>query len=287
MRKAAVLLTMATLLLSLCLAGGTALAADKTEVLKQGADKLEALFCEAEGRSLMQNVGLFKQAGLTYQASLALPTKGIIACKDARQLGMLMGAYGFDANYALLFGKKKEFLAANGLMAKDLAERLKMPGKLKVQPLSADELKKVAAKPDDPASREIYIKNLITNLHASIQLAQTDAEFAAIMVDSAYGSVIQGLYVACKLGLGAKGGDKLVPLFNEQARRLVRALQVLEVYAADKELANTLGADKRQALLKPALEMVKAKNGKLAKEELKKLLAIVEPERAMLAKACK
>lgn len=287
MRKAAVLLTMATLLLSLCLAGGAALAADKAQVLKDGADKMEALFCEAEGKSLMQNVGLFKQAGLTYQSSLVLPTKGIIACKDARQLGMLMGAYGFDANYALLFGKKKEFLAANGLMAKELAERLKMTGKLKVQPLSADELKKMAAKPDDPASRELYVKNLITNLHQSIQLAQTDAAFAGIMVDSAYGAVIQGLYVASKLGLSAKGGDKLVALFNEQIKRLDKTQQVLAVYAGDKELAETLGSAKRQAVLKPALDLLKAKSGKLGKDDLKKLLALVEPERRELAKKCK
>ena len=77
--------------------------------LKQGADKLDALIGESECKALMQNVGLFKQAGLSYQPSLMVPVEGVIGCKDKEQLRILMGMYTFDANYALLFGKKKEF----------------------------------------------------------------------------------------------------------------------------------------------------------------------------------
>ena len=117
--------------LCLCLAPGTAPAADRAQVLKQGAEKLKALFGESEGKALMQNVDLFKQAGLSYQPSLVLPVEGLIGCKDKEQLRILLGMYAFDANYALLFGKKQEFGAANMLVVKSIPERLNMGGKLK------------------------------------------------------------------------------------------------------------------------------------------------------------
>jgi hypothetical protein len=285
MRKFSVLLMMAAVLL--CVGGGAALAADKAEVLKQGAEKMEALICESEGKALMQNVGLFKQAGLSYQPSLVVPLKGAWGCKDQKQLGMLMGAYAFDANYALLFGKKKEFAATNQLLAKDISNRLKMNGKIKITTFTPEELKKIAANPNDPANRELQIKYTIANLHASIQVAQTDAEFTGILVDSFYGATMEGLYVASKLALSAGAGDKLLALFNEQAKRLDKTQQILEAYAGNAELLEMLGGGKRQAVLKSALELLKAKSGKLAKDDVKKLLALVEPERAAMVKVCK
>lgn len=271
----------------LCLAGGAAQAADQAQVLQAGAEKLGAVFGGDELRAVLQEVSLFKQAGLSYQPSLVAPRKGLVACKNPRQLGMLMGLYGFDSNYALLFGRKKEFVATNQLMYKDIAERLKITGKVKLQAFSPQDLQKLAANPDDPANRELFIKHQAANLHAYTQLARADASFAGIMVDLSYGAVIEGLYVACKLGLDVKGGDKLVALFNEQAKRLDKMRQVLEVYAGDPELAAMLDAGRRQAVLTPALEVLKARSGRLDKGDLKKLLALVEPGRRELVRKCR
>jgi X-X-X-Leu-X-X-Gly heptad repeat protein len=286
MPKFKALCLVAAMILCLCLAGGAAQAADKVAVLKAGAEKLEAVFGGNEIKAVLQGVSLFKQAGLSYQPSLVTPLKGVAACKDTKQLGSLMGLYGFDSNYALLFGKKKEFLATHRFMYTEIADRLKITGKVKIQAFTPEDLKKLAANPDDPANRELFIKYQIANLHAYTQLAQTDAQFASIMVDLSYGAVIEGMYVACKLGLSAKGGDKLVALFNEQAKRLDKMRQVLEVYAEDQDLAEMLDSAKRQAVLKPVLELLKARSGKLTEDDVRRLLGLVAPERAAMVKPC-
>jgi hypothetical protein len=54
----------------LCLTAGTALAADKTQVLKQESEKLGAVLNESQIREMGENVALFKKAGLSYQPSL-------------------------------------------------------------------------------------------------------------------------------------------------------------------------------------------------------------------------
>ena len=49
--------------LCLCLTAGTALAADKAQVLQQAYEKIKILASESSLRETMDNVGLFKKAG--------------------------------------------------------------------------------------------------------------------------------------------------------------------------------------------------------------------------------
>ncbi|MFH1057740.1 MAG: hypothetical protein V1797_03540 [Pseudomonadota bacterium] len=273
--------------LVLVLAAGAALAADKAQVLKDGADKMEALICEAEGFAMTKKVELFKEAGLAYQASLTVPVKGVIACKSKEQLRMLFGMYSFDANYALLFGKKKEFAAAQAMVRKEIPEKLKLAGKMKVKGMTPDELKKVAEDPTSPANRELFMKYVIANIHDFIAQSAKDPAMMDLMVDSFYGAAIHGLYVSCKLALGAGVGDKLVVVFNEQASRLDKANQLVEAYAGNKELMALVEKDQRQKVLGPALALLKEKKGNLSEADVKKILALIEPEHAALIKACK
>lgn len=271
---------------ALGLLAGAAAAADKAQVLKDGADKMESLICEGEGRAMAQKLGLFKQAGLAYQSSLMTPLEGVLECKSAEQLRILFGVYAFDGNFALLFGKKKEYLATEALLRKDLIDKLKLGGKVKLQGMTADELKRVAEAPEDPANRDLFIKYTFINVHNMIAQSATDPEVMDLMVDSTYGAAIEGLYVACKLALGAGGGDKLVALFNEQASRLGKAQQIVDAYAGNQELAALADKDQRQKVLQPILALLKEKQGNLAEADIQKILALVEPERLALVKAC-
>lgn len=272
--------------LCLCLVPGTAPAADRAQVLKQGAEKLKALFGESEGKALMQNVDLFKQAGLSYQPSLVLPVEGLIGCKDKEQLRILLGMYAFDANYALLFGKKQEFGAANTLVVKSIPERLNMGGKLKFKTFTQDEIKKIADNPNDPANRDLYIKYVIANFHDLFQTAESDQEIMAMMVDALYGSIVQCLYVSSRLALAAGTGEKLVDLFNDQAKRLDKFQQVLEAYAGDPELAGLVERPERQPVIRPVFELLKAKKGNLSEAYVKKILSSIEPERNKVVEKC-
>lgn len=287
MKRGKICSCMVAAVLSLSLLAGMALAADKSQGLKRRVEKLGALIGENECKALMQNVALYKQAGLSYQPSLMVPVEGVIGCKDKEPLRIIMGMYTFDANYALLFGKKKEYEATDALLRRDIPERLNLGGKLKIQTLSPDERRKIAEDPNDPANREVFTKYIVANLRSFLQEAQSDQEIMVLMVDSLYGSVIQSLYVACKLALAAGSGSQLIALFNDQARRVDKTLRVLDVFADDPYLAGLVGHAEREPVLKPVFDLLSHMRGNLTEGYVKAILARVEPERSKVIARCK
>ncbi len=269
----------------LCLTAGTVLAADKAQALREGAEKVEAVYNESELRGVMDKMAVFKKAGLSYQPSLVVPVEGVAGCKDKEQLRILMGMYGSDANYALLFGKKQEFAATNGLL-NEIADRLNLRGKVKFKTFAPEELKQVLDNPDDPAHRELYVKYVSASFHGMVEASKSDQEMMDLFLDFAYGSIVQNLYVACKLGLAAGTGPKLVALFNEQAARLDDLHQVLVAYAGNPELNAITKCSQREALLKPIAYILKAKKGNLAETDVVKILSWIEPERSKVVGKC-
>ena len=288
MRTSKMLLKITVLALALgLLLGAPATAADKAKVLKEAAGKIEALIGGPEGQLMMQNVGMFKKAGLSHQKSLTVPLENLLTCKNSEDLRMLFGMYVFDSNYALAFGKRDEFGLLEQLIRNDLFMRLKLDGKIRMGAMTMDELKKVADDPENPANRELFAKRAMENLRAWVAKAGTDEEVTEFLVEASYGAVVEGIFVVCKLAEGAGPGDKLVPLFNEQAKRLDRVYQLLEAYAASKELSELLELDQRKPILKPIVSLITERKGKLAMADVKQILSVIEPHRAEIVKKCK
>jgi hypothetical protein len=261
------------------------LAADKAQVLKQAYDKLAPLINESQIKDMMDKVGLFKKAGLSYQPSLIVPVEGVVACKNKEQLRILLGMYTFDSNYALVFGKKKEFVAANGLRDQ-IPDRLNLRGKLKSKTFTPDELEKVLANPDDPANRALFVKYTAANAHDMIEASKNDQEMLALYLDMGYGAIIESLYVTSKLALAAGTGPNLVALFDEQAARVNKVQQSLLAYAGNPELDAFVKRAQRERVLKPVAGILKAKNGNLARADVEKILSLVEPERSKVVGKC-
>lgn len=270
----------------LCLTAVMALAADKAQVAKQDSGKLGAVLNENQIRQMGENVALFKKAGLSYQPSLVVPVEGIVACKDNSQLRTLMGIYFFDANYALLFGKKQGFAAAYEQF-NDIADRLNLRGKLKFRTFTPGELTKVLANPDDPTNRDLYVKYISANFADMLEVSQSDPKNLGLFVDSSYGAVVECLYASCKLALAAGTGEKLVALFNEQAWRLDKFRQLLAVNAGNSELDALAKRSQRESVIQPVDEILKAKKGNLTQADVAKILSLVEPERSKFVAKCK
>jgi hypothetical protein len=269
----------------LCLIAWTAYAADKAEALQQASEKLEAVANESQLREMGDKVALFKEAGLSYQPSLVVPVEGLLDCKNDEQLRIFVGMYTFDANYALLFGKKQEFAAAYRQI-NDIPDRLKLMGRLKLRTFTPDELKQVVDNPDDPASHILYAKYTASNFHDMVEASKSDQEILALLLDAGYGAAVEGLYVSSKLALAAGTGPNLVTLFNEQAARLDRVYQAMEAYAGDRELDALTKRSRHERLLKSALKILKTKKGNLAEADVEKILSFIEPVRSEVVSKC-
>jgi hypothetical protein len=270
----------------LCLTAGTVVAADRAQMLKQASEKLEAFLVESQAGVTGDNVGTFKKAGLSYQPSLVVPVEGVDGCKDKEQLGMLLGMYAFDANYALPFGRKQEFVAANGLR-EDIPDRLNLRGNFKFKIFTPDEVKKILDNPDDPASRDLYVNKVSANIHDMSEASKSDLKNLDLFVNFVYGVVLQSLYVSCHLARAAGPGEKLVALFNQQAARLDKFDQALLACAGDPELDALVGRAQRQRVIKPIAKILKSNKGNLAEADLAKILSLIEPERSKVTSKCK
>ncbi|RJR33158.1 MAG: hypothetical protein C4576_28460 [Desulfobacteraceae bacterium] len=275
-----------TAVLSVFLFAGAAPAADRAEVLKRTADKLTALYGEKDFRDMMEGVELFKKAGLSYQPSLVYPLEGIIECKDKTQLQTLLGIYLFDLNYAMVFGKTKEAAATNAVVV-DIVKRLKLDEKVKPQILSADDLKRIAEKPNDPAGREIFIKYMMSNMRGLVTAAQSDPEVLESAVNAVMGATFMSLYVASELGLASGSGEKLVTLFNEQSSRMKKAQQIIESLLEDPGLAEFAKSSMRAKNLEHYLGVVMAKKGNMDESDLKKILSRTRPYWQEFSEKCK
>ena len=272
--------------LFLFMTAGTALAQEKADVLREQTEKvLKTVATEAKNRESAEKVNLFKQAGLSYQPSLVVPVEGVIECKGKEQLGMLMGMYNFDANYALLFGRKEQFAKAYELR-NDIPNRLGLTGRFTFKTFTPDQIEKVLDNPDDPANRDLYVNYIDANLRDMLEAAKTDPEMLDLFFDFVYGAIIEGVYVACKLSLAAGTGENLLPLFNEQKTRLDKVWQALGAYAADPELDALVERPQRDRIFKPVIEILTTKKGNLAEADVKEILSIVESDRDKLAFKC-
>lgn len=266
--------------------GGAARAADKAQVLDQGAIKLYELIGGINGAATQRAMTAFKKAGLSYQKELTVPIEGMLNCKSPEQLRLLMGAHQFDSNYALIFGRKLELLAVRQYMEKDLMRALNLRGKVRQVPLNPVEIREVTEYPDSFVANGIMIRNALTNIELWIQAAQTDPEAMQTLVDGLYGAVIQGLYVSCKLGLAAGPGEKLVAVFNEQDRRVQKAKEAIEAFAGEPSLAEMVNAGPRRQLIQAVQAVLADKQGRLSEADLKQVLALVEPQRAQFVQPC-
>jgi hypothetical protein len=265
---------------------GTVLAKEKTEVLREQTENLlESLVTESRMKGAAENVDLFKKAGLSYQPSLVVPLQGVIECKDKQQLQVLMGMYNFDANYALLFGRKQEFAKAYELR-NDIPGRLNLIGRFTFKRFTSDEIEKILNNPDDIANRSLYTKYIGANMHDMLDAAKTDPEMLDLFLDFSYGTVIEGVYVVCKLSLAAGTGEKLVAVFNDQTARLDMLWQALEAYEADPELDALVERSQRERIIKPVAEILKTKKGNLEETDVKQILSIIEPERNKVTFRC-
>jgi hypothetical protein len=272
--------------LSLFMTAGTVLAKEKAEVLREQTENLlKSLVTESRMKGAAENVDLFKKAGLSYQPSLVVPLQGVIDCKDKEQLQVLMGMYNFDANYALLFGRKQEFAKAYELR-NDIPGRLNLIGRFTFKRFTPEEIEKILNNPDDPANRALYTKYIGANMRDMLEAAKTDPEMLDLFLDFSYGAVIEGVYVVCKLSLAAGTGEKLVAVFNDQAARLGMLWQALEAYEADPELDALVERSQRERIIKPVAKILKTKKGNLEQTDVKQILSIVEPERNKVAFKC-
>ena len=107
------------------------------------------------------------------------------------------------------------------------------------------------------------------------------------MVDEFYGTIVEGIYVVCKLALNENlGRKKIVALFNGLQESLEGFAKVEGIFAGDEYFEKIFEKTEREEVLNPIQSLLKTKGGKLGVEDVKKILAIIEPIRNQVIRKC-
>ncbi|MEE9912248.1 MAG: hypothetical protein K4571_11060 [Deltaproteobacteria bacterium] len=236
--------------------------------------------------SYYYHAGPIKDAGLSYQESLTLPVKGSYACKNEIQLRVLAGMHGFDLNYALVFGRKKEFVNAMKFLNAEILGRLKKSDYVNPNMSAAEETKKLLADITDPRNLEKYKAYWSQQMDANMKNAARDPQLMESLLDQWYGSLIESSYVLCNLALNSTGGDKLYSLFIDYMLR-VDALDIRMQEFYNSEYGRALEQADRKSVFAPIRELIQKKHGLLDRQDIKFILSAMKKVRAEYVKPCK
>lgn len=235
--------------------------------------------------ALYYHAGPIKDAGLSYQESLTLPVKGSYACKNEMQLRVLVGMHGFDVNYALVFGRKKEFVNGMKFLNAEVLGRLKKSDYANPNVAAADETKKLLVDITDPRNLEKFKAYWSKQMDANMKKAAGNPELMEALLDNWYGSLIESSFVLCSLALHSPGGDKLYALFIDYLLRVdALDLRMQEFYNSD--YGRALEQADRKNVFAPIRELIQKKHGLLDRKDIHFILSAMKKIRAEYVKPC-
>jgi hypothetical protein len=236
--------------------------------------------------SLYYYASPLKEAQLSYQASLTLPVKGSYACKNETQLRVLAGMHGFDINYALVFGRKQEFVKTMRFLNSEILGRLKNPDYINPNVRAVEDAKALLTDMKDPQNIENFKMSWSKQFEANMQKAKADPKVMQQLIDQSYGAIIESSYILCNLALSGGSGDKLYALFIDYMLR-VDALDIKMREFYNSPYGKALGQSDRKNIFPPILDIIEKKHGLLDRKDIKSILAIVKKARAEYVTPCR
>ncbi|MBF0527867.1 MAG: hypothetical protein HQK55_01080 [Deltaproteobacteria bacterium] len=256
------------------------------ENLKEAAKKFVEIYGKNEGVKLLKNLDSLKKAGLSYQENLVVPLEGVSDCKDQDQLRILLGIYMADSNYAMVFGKNKQFLETRQVATKQVFDRLDVRSKIELPKIDAEVMKQYSEDPANETKREDLLKSFTANWEKIFTKAENDSAIMEMAVETAYGATLEGLYLVCKLTIVTEVGENIVSLFNYQLERQEKLGLLLKSFN-DPYLAGLMKRDERLGQIEPIKKIIQTKQGKLNQEDIKNLLNLMEPIRNGIVAKCR
>ncbi len=215
---------------------------------------------------IMQQLDLYRQAGLSYQSNLTVPM--YIKDKDKDELAVLMGMFSFDANYAMVFGRMPESLDIRMFIRNTLLPRMDQDSKADFTLPRQDLIERLLRDPRDEQARKQINEHVASQIKLNAKLAENDVQIMKMIIHSYYGAIIQGLYVAASMSMNMPVTPEINDLFQYQLIRL-QSLDELINNLEHSELREVLGQEKICSIIDPIIELLQASRGKLTSELIK------------------
>ena len=248
-------------------------------------DRVQKILSEKNVRSMMDVSKALKEHGASFQGSLLLPA-GISGDLDQGQnVHLLIGAYQFDALYAASFGRTEKAVAA----VKDigvLINTTNLATNAKTSVLFPPELNWMLREPDAVDIDDV-IKAYAANA-PNYKHLMADRYGFDIAIDSVYGGMIEGLYIATQSAVAMGDSVASNALLDEFRANIDLVLSLYRVFESDVEYANNvdeqmfLERSQRLGWMESLAGFLRSRNGKLTMGNIEAIGRFVARERAEL-----
>jgi len=225
---------------------------------------------KSQYKQINQATKQLKEAGATYQHSLAADTQTISRYITDDQLGTMAGVYTVDAGYAALFLRKKELanvIVARRTLMKKLGFHAPLSPKMKKLIQNPESLKDYQAWSD--AVKAVHTKFMANGITTVKQLK--------ISTNVGYGMLVEGLYIATESIAMADYSPKMLEQLNIQHERIHFMIKMFNTLRENEDLKEAVGFNHSLDFLgKIHSQLIVSK---FTKQDVDALRALVRPER--------
>ena len=261
----------------LFLFNGTGVCADMQEYI----DQAQKILSEKNIRSMMDVARTLKEYGASFQPAMLLPPDLSDDIEQGKNIHLLIGAYQFDALYAASFGRRNQAAKAIKAMG-SLLNQTNMKSIVNTSALFPPELNWMLREPD-----KVNIDEVIDAYAANAPKYKdimADKRGFALVLDSMYGAVVEGLYMATSSAVlmgDHPSTNNMLAEFQGNIDLLLKLYGIFEddvVYAANVD-ASFLERSQRIGWLTSLGTFLKKNKGSLTMEQIKGFGRFVTMER--------
>ncbi|WP_462326060.1 hypothetical protein [Desulfoplanes sp.] len=267
----------------LVLFGGTqALAEPDTQAYIEQA---QSILSQKNIRDMMDVSKTLKEYGASFQKSLLMPPDLSADLGPGQSVHLLIGAYQFDALYAASFGRKQDAAKAIQSMG-TLLNTTNLQSIVSTAALFPPELNWMLREPD-----KVDIDDVIGAYAANApkyKKIMADKHGFDVVVDSVYGGLIEGLYIATRSALLMNDPVATNKILAEFQTNIDLVLDLYNIFESDMDYANAvdgfmfLERGERVGWLQSLADFLNVNKGKLTMEHVKAVGRFVSKERMRL-----
>ncbi len=234
-------------------------------------DQAKQVMDEYEGLARANKA--LKEAGASYQKSLTAPTENLSQYTTQAQRAVMAGVYTFDAGYAALFLKKKE-------MGRALQVRKALNEKIGFTLPLSPKMKALIQNPNSIEDFSVWTDAIDEMADKAISSGMTSDRHLAVLVNTAYGMMIEGLYIVTESVAGSGYPTELLTLMENQHDRIDFILKLLNVFRNDPAFESALGFKARMDFLGDIHTLMMV--SEFSQREVDGIRELVTPERRAL-----
>lgn len=168
------------------------------------------------------------EAGASYILDLTVPIDDVEKFMTKTQMGLGLGMYAFDLNYAKVFNRTDMVLKTTEL-EQQLLEKLGLQNEFTSQ---SEYMKRLQENAENKDSVDVLVNEIMNLAHQKFMTSDQPDTYALSFI----GANIEALYILTQLTMFAQDNKRMIQFIGEQGDRARSVFSLLELMSGDENV---------------------------------------------------